>query len=200
MVLPFLVPSKRVFSERQSCERVIVPYESDRFSVSYLADDLNTRPCFGDTEAVSGEYLFIGLCVQFGKALAELEFQSVDGERPVGAFFPLYCIFRQALGVDREEVSYACLFEFEIPCNAVEGHDVHDIALYGTENPLEHVVEVHSDIRSDTSGLMYVAFPRRIVPFSPRGDISEVNVVDFIFGSVDYFLSKCLYFVVQSEL
>ena len=54
---------------------------------------------------------------------------------------------------------------FEMPSPVdVELPTVNDILLWLTENPLQHIVEMHSDVGGNASALVYITLPRRVVP------------------------------------
>ena len=124
-----------------------------------LCHGLDARTCFADTKTVSGEYLLVALRVQLREARRELKLFAVNTQRAVSAFLALYRIRRKALRVDAQEIAYARFLQLEETCYAVETHHMDDVFLDRTEYPLEHVIEMHADIRSYTAGLVHVAFP-----------------------------------------
>lgn len=189
-----------MFGEGEFGKRVIVANQSDRFSMAYLADYLDARACFGDTEAVAGKDMLVTLGMQFGKPLAKLELLAIDRECAVGAFLALHGIGREAYGVDTEEITHARLLEFEVTGNTVERHHMNDIFLHGAEYPLEHIVEVDADIGSNATRLMDITLPRTIVPLATAGDVGKVDIVDFVFGAVLHLVVERTNLVVEAEL
>ena len=75
-----------------------------------------------------------------------------------------------------------------------------DILLHRSEDPLQHIVEMHAYIRSYTAGLMHITFPGGVVPFAAGGDIRQIHVVDLVFRTVGHFLFQRTDLVVQTEL
>ena len=74
--------------------------------------------------------------MQFRETLRELKLFAVNRECAVGPFLSLYSIGRQALGVDTQEITHTRFLQFQIPGYAVKRHDMHDILLHRTEDPL----------------------------------------------------------------
>ena len=95
--------------EGQTCQGMVVAGEADGGGTADVADNLNAGAGFADTETAAGEYLFVAAGVQFGEALAELEFVAVDVEGAVGLLLALDGVGRQAGCVDAEEVAYTGL-------------------------------------------------------------------------------------------
>ena len=152
-------PAEGMGGEGQLRQGVIVALEPDWLGVADLTDYFDAGACLADAEALARKYLLVAECVKLGETLAEFELLTVDAEGPVGALFAFNGIGRQAVGVDAEEVAYAGLFQTQVARHAVETHHVYDIFLDGAEDPLQHVVEVHSYVGGDAAALVYVAFP-----------------------------------------
>ena len=180
-----------MLGQRKFGQRVIIALQADRSRVADLADYLDTRACFADTEALAREDLLVAEGMQFGEALAELEFAPIDVESTVGALLTFDRVGRQAVGVDAEEVAHAGLLETEVARHAVEAHHMDDILLDRTEDPLKHVVEMHADIGGNAAALVDVAFPRSVVPLAAGGDVGQVNVVDLVLRAfIDLLLER----------
>ena len=64
---------------------MIVSLQADRSRVADLADDLDARTRFSDTEAFAREDLLVAQRVELREALAEFKFVTVDAQAPVGA-------------------------------------------------------------------------------------------------------------------
>ena len=97
--------------------------------------------------------------MEFGKACAEFELVAVNADDSVSPLFSLYGIFGQTFGVDAEKVTNARFLKFQIARNVVEAHHMNDIPFYRTEYPLEHIVEMYSDIGGDAAAFANVALP-----------------------------------------
>ena len=89
---------------------MVVAYKTYWFGITDLIDDIDTTACIGDAKATACEDLFIALGVEFGESLAELELFSIDLQGAEGAFFTLYSVFGQGIGVDAKEIAHTCLF------------------------------------------------------------------------------------------
>ena len=159
---------------------MVVSHQTDRRSIADLAHDLDARTRLTDPEAFPGQDLAVALCVEFGESLGEFKLAAVDVERPVGAFFTLNSVPRQAIGIDTQEVAHARLLEAQIARHPVETHHMDDILLHGTEDPLKHVVEMDTYVSSDTTALVDIALPRGVIPLAPGGDVGEVNVIHLV--------------------
>ena len=198
--LSLVVPAEGMLGQRKFGQRVIIALQADGSRVADLADDLDARTRFADAEAFAGENLLVAEGVQLGEALAELELAAVDVERAVGALLAFDRIGRQAVGIDAEEVAHAGLLEAEVARHAVEAHHMDDIFLDRAEDPLEHVVEMHADVGGDAAALVDVALPRSVVPLAAGGDVSQINVVDFVLRAFIYFLLQCHDAIVEPKL
>ena len=75
-----------------------------------------------------------------------------------------------------------------------------DVFLHRTENPLQHVVEVDTDVGGHTAALLDIAFPRGVVPITARGDVGKVHVVDLVLRSFEHFLAKLYDGGMQAQL
>ena len=197
--LSLFIPAERMRRQRQFSQRMVVAHQSYRFGLADLRHGLDAVARLADAETVAGKDLSVALGVQFGETLRELKLLAIDVQCSVGTFLALNGISGQTGGIDTEEVAHACFLEFEVTGHAVERHDVHDVLLHGSEDPLQHVVEVHADVRGYTSGLVYIAFPRGVVPLATAGDVRQVHVVDLVFRSVINFLLECTNLVVQAQ-
>ena len=159
MLVVLLFPSKRMLAQFQFREWMVVAFESDRLGISYVVDHLDTVSCLGDSESIAREYLLITLGVKFGKYLTELELAAIDHNGSVCSLFSLYCVLRQCVGVDAQEVTYSGSLEFHISCHSVVSRDMHYAFAYLAENPLQHIVEMNADICRHASAFVDVAFP-----------------------------------------
>ena len=155
----FLVPAERMAAEGKLCERMIVTLKTDRGRVAYIADDADAWQGFAYAESLAGEDFLVALCMKLGESLAELEFVAVDIQGTVGPLLALYGILGEVVSIDAEEIADTGLFEFEVTGHAVKAHDMDDILLYRTENPLKHIVEMHADVCCDTAALVHITFP-----------------------------------------
>ena len=165
-----------------------------------LGDRLDARTRLGDTETVTGEDLPVTLRVELREAGGELKLLSVDRERAVRTFLALHRVRRQALRVNREEITHARLLQLQITRHAVERHDVYNVLLHRPEDPLQHVVEMHADVGCYTAGLVHIAFPRRIVPVAATRDVGQIDIVDLVLRALVHFLLERADLVVQTEL
>ena len=77
---------------------------------------------------------------------------------------------------------------------------MHDILLNGTEDPLQHVIEMHADIGGDAAALMYVALPRSVIPLAARGDVCQVHVIDLVHRALVHLLLQRSDAVMKAEL
>ena len=156
---------------------MIVPYQADGGSIANLADDFDARTCFADTEAIPRKNLPITLGMEFGESLGELEFATVNGQRTIRALLPLDGILRKAIGIDAQEIADAGLLEAQKACHPVEAHHMDDVLLHRTENPLEHVIKMYTDVGGNAAALVDISLPGGIIPFAPGGDVREIHVI-----------------------
>ena len=134
--------------------------------------------------------------MKLGKSLAELEFAAVDHDGSICPLLSLHCVLRQGVGVDAQEVANSGSLEFHISCHSVVGRDVNNAFRCLAEDPLQHIVEMDTDVGGHAAAFVDVAFPGGVVPVASGGDISEVDVVDFVFRAfVDFLLKRCYGFV-----
>ncbi|MNG07670.1 hypothetical protein D3C84_909850 [compost metagenome] len=54
---------------------------------------------------------------------------------------------------------------------------MYDVALQLSEDEVQHVVEMHADVRGNPEGLARVAFPTLHVPLATRGDVGQLDIV-----------------------
>ena len=59
--------------------------------------------------------------------------------------------------------------------------DVNDAFLHIAKNPLQHIVEMNSDVSRHSAAFVDVAFPGSIIPITSRGDICQINIIDLVF-------------------
>ena len=180
-----------MLGQREFGQRVIIAFQADGSRVADLADDLDARARFADAEAFSGKDLLVAEGVQFGEALAELELAAVDVECTVGALLAFDRVGREAVGVDAEEVAHVGLLEAEVARHAVEAHHMDDVLLDRTEDPLEHVIEMHADVCGDAAALVDVALPRGVVPLAAGGYVGQIDVIDLVLRTfIDLLLER----------
>ena len=126
--------------------------------------------------------------MQFREPAAELKRLAVNCQRSVRALLAFHGVLGQTVCVDAQEITHTRFLQFQITCHAVKGHHMHDVLLHRSEDPLQHVVEMHAYVRGNTAGLALIAFPRRVVPFAPRSDIRQVHVIHAVFGTLLHLL------------
>ena len=165
-----------------------------------LCHGLNTWTCFADTETVPCQNLLVTLGVQLCKSGAELKLLTVDTQRTEGAFLTLHRISRKTLCVDTQKITHTRFLQLQESCHTVKTHYMHNVFLHRTKYPLQHIVEMHTDIRCDTAGLMYIALPGRVIPFTATRDIGQVHIVDLIFRPLLHFLFQRADLIVQTQL
>ncbi len=189
--------------QRQPSQRVVVAFETDGGGVADVADDLDALAGFADAETLAGEDILVAFGMELGEAFAELELFAVDADGaigPIGWERGLVLAGWEALDVDAQEVAHPGPFELQITCHPVEALDMHDVATDGTEDPLQHVVEMHPDVGGYAAALMLVALPRGVVPLAPGGDVGEVDVVDLVLGAFLHLALQGHDGVVQAQL
>lgn len=152
--------------QRKAGQRMVVALQSDRSGVAYVTDNLDAVACFADAEAPTCQNLLIAAGVQLGEPLTEFELVAVNHDGSVGALFALYGIVGEAVGIDAEKIAYTGLLKFKKTSHTVMGHDVHNVLLDRTKNPLKHVVEVNANIGGYAATFVHVALPRGVVPFA----------------------------------
>ncbi|MCY1433492.1 hypothetical protein D9M71_495220 [compost metagenome] len=59
---------------------------------------------------------------------------------------------------------------------------MYDVALQLSEDEVQHVVEMHADVRGNPEGLARVAFPTLHVPLATRGDVGQLDIVFVLAG------------------
>ena len=138
--------------------------------------------------------------MQLGEALAELELVAVDHDGAVSAFLALHCVGRQTVGIDAQEIAYPGLFQFKEACHTVVRHDVNHAVLHRSEDPLQHVVEVDTDVGGHAAAFVYIALPRRVIPLAARSDVGEVHIIHLVLGAFGHLLLQCDDAVVQAQL
>ena len=159
---------------------MIIPYQADGRSIADLAHDLDARTRLANPEAFAGQDLAVALGVEFGETLGEFKLVAIDIECPVGTFFSLDGVLRQAIGIDTQEIAHARLLEGEITRYPVEAHHMDDILLHRAEDPLEHVIEVNTDVGGDAAALVDIALPRGVIPLAPGGNVREIDVIHLV--------------------
>ena len=184
----------------QSSEGMVIALEADGHGRAYLTDYLDAGTGLADAEALASEYLLVTAGVELGEAGTELELLPVDHDRAVGALLALDGILRQVVRIDAQEVAHAGLLQAEVAGHPVVALDMHDVLAHGAEYPLEHVVEMHTDVRGHSPALVLVALPGGVVPVAPGGDVGQVYVVDLVRGTLVYLFLKSHDRVVETEL
>lgn len=140
-------------------KRMVVAYQAYGRGMAYVAYNLDAVARLADAEALSSQNFTVAQGVKFGEARAEFKFVAVDTDGPVSSLFSLHGIFGQIVGVDAEKITNARFLKFHIAGNVVEAHHMNHVPLYRAEDPLEHIVEMYSDIGGYTAAFADVAFP-----------------------------------------
>ena len=179
---------------------MVVPLEPDRLSLPDLRYRLDAVTCLRDAESVARQYLLVTLRMQLREPLRELKLLAVDAQRAERAFLALHGICRQADRVDTQEVTHARFLQLQVSCHAIKTHHMHDVLLYRTEYPLQHVVKMHADVRGYTAGLVHIAFPRRVVPLAAACNVRQIHVIDLVFRTLIHLLFQGTDLVVQTQL
>ena len=169
---------------------MVIPHQADGRGVTDLADNLDARARFADAETVARQNLPIALRMELSEALGELELATVDGQGPIGALLPFHRIRRQAVGVDAQEIADTCPLEAQEARHPVETHHMDDILLHRAENPLEHVVEMHTDIGGNTAALVDIPLPGSVIPLTAGGNVREVHIVHLVRRALVYLFLK----------
>ena len=97
--------------------------------------------------------------MQLRKSCAELKLLAVNIQRTICPLLALNSVRRQTVCINTKEIAHACALELKITRYTVKTHHMDDILLHRTEDPLQHIVEMHADVGSYTAGLMHIAFP-----------------------------------------
>ena len=168
-----VLPPKGMGFAFKFCQRMIVANQSHRLSVAYLVDGVDGIARFADMKALTVEYFSITEGVELGEAIGEFEGFAVNEDGALGL-----------LSGDAEIVTHIGVFQLEKSSYTVVGGNVDDAVLHVTEDPAKHVVEMHTDVGGNAAAFSGVAFPGGIIPIASWGDISQVDIVDFVFGSV----------------
>ena len=146
-------------TQRQFRHGMIVAGETDRRRIADLVHDVDAAASLFDAEAATRQDLLVALGVQFREALAELEFLAIDHDGAVSALLPFHGIGRQGVGVNAEEITHTGAFQFQVARHAVVRGHVDNVLLHVTEDPTQHVVEMHADVGGDATALVDVTLP-----------------------------------------
>lgn len=138
---------------------MVVTRQADRFSVANVVNRVDGISRLADFETFSVENFLVADGVQFGKARAKLKLFPVNENGAIGLTSVFHHMFGEGIGGNTEKIPYIGVFQLKEPRYPVVGGDVDNAFLYFTENPAKHVIEMHSDIGSDTSAFAHVAFP-----------------------------------------
>ncbi|MNQ72790.1 hypothetical protein D3C85_875020 [compost metagenome] len=73
--------------------------------------------------------------------------------------------------------------------------EMYDVALKFTEDEVQHVIEMHTNVSCNSKGLAWIAFPAFHIPLATRGYIGQLNIVFMLVG-----LSRDFVFQVENCL
>ncbi len=141
--------------------------------------------------------------MQLSKTGAELKLLAIDRQRAIRTLLSLHGVGRQALGIDRQEITHTGMLQLQVAGYAVERHDMHHVLPHATKHPLQHIVKMHTDIRSNTATLVHIALPARVVPLAATGDIRQIHIIYLLrvlCRLALHFLLQCANLVVQTKL
>ena len=200
LILPAVVPAEWMLRQRKPGQWMVIPHQAQRLRIADLRNDLDARTGLADAEALAREDLPITLRMELGETLAELELVPVDGQGTVRPLLPFHGIRRQAIRIDTQEVTHPRLLQAQIARHAVETHQVHDILLNGTENPLEHVIEMHADVRGNSAALVDIPLPGSVVPLAAGGNVRQIHVIHLVRRTLVHLLLQGDDGLVQAEL
>ena len=151
-------------AQRELGHGMVVTGEADGLGVADLIHNVDTTTRLFDAETTTRQNLLVALGVQLGEALAELKLLAIDGDGAESALLAFHGIRRQGVGIDAEEVTHTGTLQLQIAGHAVVRGHMDDILLHITENPTQHVVEMHANVGGDAAAFVDVALPRGVVP------------------------------------
>ena len=138
-------------------------------------DGLDAMPRVGQAIAAPGQNLPVARGVQVGKPFGELQLFAADINVAERGLLALDLVW-QVVRVDRQEPPHPrplvlqVAGRFELP--AVVDHAALEVA----KDEVQHVVEVHPNVRGHAERLARIAFPALEVPLAARGDVGEFDI------------------------
>ena len=97
--------------------------------------------------------------MQLCKALAKLKLLTINRQSAIGLLLALYRISWQTICIDAKEITNSRMLQLQIAGYTVKRHHMYDILLHRTKDPLQHIIEVHTNIRSYTARFVHITFP-----------------------------------------
>ena len=114
VLILFVLPAERMTCQRKFCHRMIVSFQSDRLSLTYFVNYIYSIASIFDTETIACQYISITFGMELRKTLTKFEFTTIDVYGTECSFFALYGIRWKQIGIDTEDITNSCTFEFDI--------------------------------------------------------------------------------------
>ena len=198
--LTLVVPAERMLRKRKFGQRVIVALKTYRSGVAYLADDLDAWSGLANTEAFTSKDLLVTQGMELCETLTEFELAAINIQSAISALLALYCVRRQTVSIDAKEITHSRFLQSKVSRYAIETHHVDDILLDRAKDPLEHIVEVYTDIGSNTAALVDITLPRSVIPLAAGSNVCQINIIYLVGRAFVNLLLQRSDAVVKAEL
>ncbi len=136
-------------------------------------DEFNRRTGIRDSEALSGQHIFIGSRMQVAEAFGKLDCFAVYRNRAEGVFVALAIVGGKVIPIYRKEPVDAGAFEFQRSRHPPFISQVYHRPLHGAKQPEQQIEKVNTDVHRHAAGFFFRTFPRNVVPASAARDIRE---------------------------
>src|SRR5690554_2990199 len=154
---------------------MVITGQSSRRGIANMRHRLDSHSVLFQTKTTPRENFFIAAGVQVGKAAGEFDFFTIHSDGTERTLALGLGAFRYVFVVHRQEPAYPGFFIFQVTSSHSVVAVVHYIVLQLAEDEMQHVVEMHADIRRNAARLLVVTLPGLQVPVSTGGDVSQVH-------------------------
>src|SRR5690606_30683198 len=129
------------------------------------------------TKASTRQYFFVAAGVQIGKPSRELDLFPIHRNGSKSALPGLALGGGDIFKIYREKPANPCMFILQVTCSFGIRGVVHYVGLQFPKYEVQHVEEIHANVRSDTAGFLNIALPGLQVPVPASGYICKINLM-----------------------
>ena len=124
-----------MFYQRQFSQRVIITFQTYRFCITDMMNDIYTITNLVQAKAFTGKNVLVTLRVQLRETVTELELFALDSDGAIRSLLAFNGVLREVFSIYAQEIANTSTFQFKIPGHPVMALHVNDVLLYPTENP-----------------------------------------------------------------
>ncbi len=124
------------------------------------ADDFDGVAGVVNTETFPGQGAAVDFCMEVGETIAEFDLITVHNDGTEGALVLCQPIHWDVFYICGEKPMNFRSFQFKYAGTGMWTRNVSFQMVKGTEEPVHHIKEMHTDVTSNSTAFLYHTFPR----------------------------------------